>query len=288
MITAEFDHYSPHALSDLLALLRDNPEAKLLAGGMTLVPMLNLGLAAPLTLIGLRNLPELNGISEDSDHLAIGAMTRHFIVSQSPSIRQKAPLLSLAAALIGDVQVRNRGTIGGSLAHADPAANYLPVVIALDAALELASPRARRTVLAREFVLDTMTTALESDEVIISIRVPKSSAKRGVGFQKFTRVKGNFPIVCAAALLESANGPGQVVIGGVTPIPISVQVSARGADDDRSLDALADAIRAAVIDPLEDQNGDADYKREMAVVFGLRALADARSDSKIKSGRDGQ
>lgn len=286
MITAEFEHHLPQNLSDLFALLRDNPEqAKVLGGGMTLVPILNLGLAAPSTLIGLRNLSELKGIGEEAGHIVIGAMTRHFMIASDALIRQHAPALRLAAGLIGDVQVRNRGTIGGSLAHADPAANYLPAVIVSDAVFELASLRGRRTVPANEFFLDTMTTLLDDDEIVAAVRVPKARTEAGFGFQKFTRVKGNFPIVCAAARLEAVDGHGRIVVGGVTSVPITVQVPEKTSEDGGDLAALADAIRAAIVDPLEDQNGDAEYKREMAVVFGLRALADARRDSKTRVSR---
>lgn len=286
MITAEFEHHLPQNLSDLFALLRDNPEqAKVLGGGMTLVPMLNLGLTAPTMLIGLRNLTELNRLGEEAGHIVIGAMTRHFMIASDALIRQHAPVLRLAAGLIGDVQVRNRGTIGGSLAHADPAANYLPAVIVSDAVFELASPRGRRAVPAHEFFCDTMTTLLEDDEIVVSIQVPKAGAEAGFGFQKFTRVKGNFPIVCAAARLETANGPGRIVVGGVTPVPITVQVPEKACEDCGDLAALADTMRAAIVDPLEDQNGDAEYKREMAVLFGFRAFADAQRDSKIRASR---
>ncbi len=275
MIACEFDHRSPQTLAQLLELLREEPEdAKVLAGGMTLVPMLNLGLAAPARLISLRNVAELSGIVENSTHLIVGAMTRHYVVATDPLIRTHAPLLSLAARLIGDVQVRNRGTVGGSLAHADPAANYLPAVVALNAEFELAGPQGTRSVPAKQFFRDTMTTALDEAEVIVSLRIPKIWAKHGAGFQKFTRVRGNFPIVCAAALADCESDDARVVVGGVTPVPISVDVSGLAADQ---ITAELSSAMAAVEDALlEDQNGDAEYKREMAILFGARAIADAR------------
>lgn len=286
MITAEFDYQSPDSIDSILQfLVEDAGDAKVLGGGMTLVPMLNLGLTAPKLVIGLRRVAELSGVREFPDAVVVGAMTRHYTVSQDPLIRRHAPLIGLAAGLIGDVQVRNRGTIGGSLAHADPAANYLPAVIALGAEIEIAGTGGRRMVAAKDFFCDVMTTALEDHELIVAVRIPKSTRRMGCGFRKFTRVTGNFPIVCAAALVEATDGPGKLAIGGVTAVPIVIDVPA-GRLDDGCRTAIAGSIRSAVTDPLEDHNGDADYKREMAVVFGLRALADARIDGHAEGAGD--
>lgn len=286
MITVEFDYKAPDDLGAALQLLQQDAEnVKILAGGMTLVPMLNLGLLAPHLLIGLRQLSELNGVTEQTDAVIIGSMTTHHTVSTDPLIVKFAPLLGMAAGLIGDVQVRNRGTIGGSLAHADPAANYLPAIIALDADIELAGPAGRRSVPARTFFCGVMATRLEHDEIIVGIRVPKARSARGYGFQKFTRVKGNFPIVCAAALADGAEGAFKVVIGGATAVPVLIEMAAATT---AGRGVVADLIRAAIEDPLEDQNGDAEYKREMAVVFGMRALADARAGGHAKRQRDGE
>jgi len=277
MITAEFDYEAPASLDRLLEVLRRDAEGtKLLAGGMTLVPMLNLGLLSPDLLVGLRNIPDLSGVTEQPDCILVGAMTRHHGVASDPLVRGFAPLLGLAAGLIGDTQVRNRGTLGGSLAHADPAANYLPAVVALEADIELAGPSGRRTVPARDFFCDVMTTQLEKDELIVNVRVPKRATPTGCSFQKFARIKGNFPIVCAAALWDFERDAGRVAIGGVSATPTVVDVVSR---EIAAPSALGDLIRAAITEPLEDQNGDAEYKREMAVVFGSRALADARANA---------
>lgn len=277
MITAEFDYRKPESLRDLFEIVGNCPgQVKFLSGGMTLVPMLNLGLTAPEMLVSLRAIPELTQVTEETDALVLGAMTRHYIVASSPLIAKHAPLLQMAAKLIGDVQVRNRGTLGGSLAHADPAANYLPAVLALDAQFELASARGMRRVAANAFFQDVMTTALDDDEIILSVRIPKGAEKRFCGFQKFTRVKGNFPIVCAAAVLDT-QGAGKLVVGGITSIPAAISVAAAGGDSGSN--ALAESIRAAIGEPIEDHNGDAEYKREMAVVFGMRAVADARRNA---------
>jgi aerobic carbon-monoxide dehydrogenase medium subunit len=280
MITAEFDYKAPTDLDRLLDVLRREAEnTKLLAGGMTLVPMLNLGLLSPDLLISLRNIPDLSGVIEQPDCIVVGAMTRHHVVASDPLVGRFAPLLSLSAGLIGDVQVRNRGTLGGSLAHADPAANYLPAVIALESYIELVGPSGRRAVPAKDFFRGVMTTELEKDELIMSVRIPKCTVLMGCGFRKFTRVKGNFPIVCAAALWDIEKGAGKLVIGGVTPTPTMLDVLSY---EIAAQPLLGDIIRAAIKEPLEDQNGDAEYKREMAAVFGGRALTDARADGDAK------
>jgi carbon-monoxide dehydrogenase medium subunit len=280
MITAEFDYEAPTGLGRLFdALRRDAENTKILAGGMTLVPMLNLGLLSPDLLISLRDIADLSGVIEQTDCIVVGAMTRHHVVASDPLVRRFAPLLGLSAGLIGDVQVRNRGTLGGSLAHADPAANYLPAVIALDADIELAGPSGRRAVPAKDFFCDVMTTQLEKDELIVSVRIPKRTMLTGCGFRKFTRVKGNFPIVCAAALWNVEKDAGKLVIGGVTATPAIVDVPSH---EVAAQPALGNLIRAAIKEPLEDQNGDAEYKLEMAVVFGGRALTDARADGDAK------
>ena len=283
MITAEFDYRAPDDLNAALQLLQHEADnVKILAGGMTLVPMLNLGLLAPDLLISLRRLSELNGVTEHPDAIVVGSMMNHYAVSTDPLVLKLAPLLGMAAKLIGDVQVRNRGTIGGSIAHADPAANYLPAIVALDAEIELAGPAGRRSVPSRAFFCGVMATQLNHDEIIVGIRIPKAKSARGYGFQKFTRVKGNFPIVCAAALADGAEGACKVVIGGATAVPVVIDVAAAAGNG-----FVADLIRTAIEDVLEDQNGDAEYKREMAVVFGMRALADARADEHAKRRRDG-
>jgi carbon-monoxide dehydrogenase medium subunit len=282
MITNEFTFYSPGNLEKVIELVDGNSEfPKVLGGGMSLVPMLNLGLTSPDLLVGLRKVPELHGVDEEGTFVNIGAMTSHYVVSKDPIVRQYAPLLGISASLIGDVQVRNRGTIGGSIAHADPAANYLPVMCVLDAEIVLAGPAGRSAVAAKDFFIDVMTTLLKSNEVIVSVRIPKRSMDMGFGFQKFTRVKGNFPIVCAAAIVETKEGPGKLAIGGVTPVPIVFDVAAFKPGDQSNI-VLVNSIRSAMVAPLQDSNGDAEYKREMAIVYGLRALNEARANARME------
>ena len=280
MITAEFEYEYHDTLEELFSLLSANPDdTKLLAGGMTIVPMMNLGLVAPARIVSLRKIAQLTDIHETDNAIVLGAMTRHHMVASDRRVHAFAPALATAARLIGDVQVRNRGTLGGSLAHADPAANYLPPILLLDSVLNLASPSRRRQVRASDFFSDAMTTLLAPDELIISVEIKKRPARVGYGFRKFARVKGNFPIVCAAAWWDNELALGKLVVGGVTSKPAILELT----PDNRSMPETApEVIRAAIVDPLEDLNGDAEYKREIAVVMGGRALSDALLNAERK------
>ncbi len=283
MITRSFDFQAPAGLGEALRLLAADPDgARPLSGGMTLVPMMTLGLVAPERLIDLKGVPELAGIREEPDAVVVGATTTHHEIATALLVREHAPLLADAAALVGDVQVRNRGTIGGSVAHADPAANYLPALLALDAAIEALSPRGgllrrdaarSRRVPASEFFAGLMTTALKSGEIVGAVRIPKRTRRTGAAFRKFARVKGNFPIVCAAALVhQEASGSdrsGCVAIGGATAVPVRIDLSPMPAWPASEVEA---AIRSAIDDPMSDANGSAEYRVEMAAVHGRRAV----------------
>lgn len=280
MITAEFDYEAPATLREIIAMIGARSDAaKLLAGGMTLVPMLNLNLLAPELIVALRAATELKVLSETTGDITIGSMTCHRVVASNALVRNGAPLLALAAGLIGDVQVRNRGTIGGSLAHADPAANYLPAVTVLGAIIHIDGPLGPRTLSAKDFFLDALTTALDIDELIVAVTIPKTGAAIGHGFQKFTRVKGNFPIVCAAALWDPVESVARLAIGGITAQPTILSLPIGISPSDRD-----EAIRSSIEEPMADLNGDAEYKREMAVVMASRALLDAHHDAERKRG----
>jgi len=273
MITAEIHFLAPRDLGealDLLALHAD--EAKVLGGGMSLIPTMTLGLARPEVLVSLNHIAELRDIVEDADSVRIGGTARHADVLGSPVVAEHAGLLAEAARHIGDVQVRNRGTVGGSVAHADPAADYLPVLVALEASIVARSTRGARLIPASEFFVDVMATALEPDELITEIRVPKQGAARGA-YRRLARVEGSFAIVNAAAVVRRG-GKSSVAIGGIAGAPIVVDATA-AVEAGLSDAALADfetRVRAACGEPFEDLNGDAEYRREMAVVHARRAL----------------
>jgi aerobic carbon-monoxide dehydrogenase medium subunit len=276
MITAEIALHTPRTLADVLALLAEHgDEAKLLGGGMSLVPTMNLGLARPELLISLNHVDELAGISEAGGELRIGARTRHAEVLASPLVTRGCAVLAEAARHIGDVQVRNRGTIGGSVAHADPAADYLPVLVVTGASVVVASSRGERVVPVADFLVDIMLTDLAPDELITEIRVPLLAPGTGAAYRRLARVEGSFAIVNAAALV----GPdvARVALGGIGPRPVAVELAAIPPDgpDGAALDAAGDAVRAAVGEPYADLNGDAAYRREMAAVYARRAVAAA-------------
>jgi CO/xanthine dehydrogenase FAD-binding subunit len=274
VITAEIHFHAPRDLPEALDLLdRHADTAKILGGGMSLIPTMTLGLARPEVLVSLNHIDELREIGEDADSVRIGGTARHADVADSPLVARHAPVLAAAARHIGDVQVRNRGTIGGSVAHADPAADYLPVLVALDATIVARSARAARVVAARDFFLDVMATALEPDEVVVEVRVPKHTSGVRAAYRRLARVEGSFAIVNAAALVNAA-GASTVVIGGVAGTPVAVDVSqaVRSGLDAVALAAVEDAVRVACGEPFEDLNGDAEYRREMAVVHARRAL----------------
>ena len=278
MISEEFDFEAPSALPDALALLaRHGADATLLSGGMSLMPMTTLGLVYPGLIISLNHIAELDYVREDGAELRIGALTRHADVAANPLIREHAPLLAEAAAMIGDVQVRNRGTIGGSIAHADPAANYLPAALALGARLRLQSEAGERSVKARDFFQGVMTTAIEANEMLTEIAIPKLAAGTGTSYQRLIRVEGNFAIVIAAAIVEPGRQAARVALGNVAPGPVLVDVSAQveGGLDDGALAAIGDAAFEAAAAAASDLAGDANYRRQMARVFARRAVQSA-------------
>src|SRR5689334_16662872 len=187
MIPVAFDYLRPSTVEDAIAALTDaGDEGKVLAGGQSLLPVLRLRLAAPTVLVDLGGMPQLRGIRDDGDALVIGAMTTHDEVSSSPVVREHAPLLAQAARTVGDRQVRHRGTLGGSLAHADPAADLPTVAVALDASYVVVGPAGRRTVSAVDFGVDLFTTALAADEILVEVRVPKLTGW-GAHYEKFHR-----------------------------------------------------------------------------------------------------
>ena len=273
MITAEITFHRPASVAEALELLaRHGDDAKILGGGMSLLPTMTLGLARPEVLVSLNHVPELREIREDGNQLVIGGTARHVDVLQSPLVARHAPLLAETARHVGDVQVRNRGTVGGSVAHADPAADYLPTLVALEATVVARSQRGERAIPAAEFFVDVMATAIAPDELISEIRIPKQGAARGA-YRRLARVEGSFAIVNAAAVVRPG-GRSTVAIGGISGSPIVVDASGtvEASTTPNALAAFEDAVRAACGEPFEDLNGDAEYRREMAVVHARRAL----------------
>ncbi len=273
MLAPDFQFFAPTELSEALALLDAQGEqgAKVLAGGMSMVPAINLGLLRPTALVSLNHVPGLAGVEDGGETLRLGALVPHERVATDPLIAEHLPLLAQAAGVIADVQVRNRGTIGGSVAHADPSADYLPVLCALGAAVTLASASGERTVPVREFVLDVMLTVLAVNEIVVSIRVPKVPAGAGSAYVRLARVEGSFALANAAAIVHG--GRATVAVGGAVPVPVVFEA------DPNDLDAVGDAAWEACVDAYGDLNGTPEYRRAMARVYAIRAVEEARREA---------
>ena len=284
MIPAAFDYVRPSTLDDAVAALAAAGEdGKVLAGGQSLLPVLRMRLSHPSTLVDLGRINSLRGVRDDGDALVIGAMTTHDEVLRDPLVAQHAPLLAQAAATVGDPQVRHVGTLGGSLSHADPAADLPTVALTLDASLEVVGPSGSRTVPARDFFVDYFTTALAPDEMLTAVRVPKLGAGWTTHYEKFNRVAQAWAIVAVAAAVRRSDGSvGEARVGlsnmGSTPLRASAVESALA-----GADASADAVRAASehaaegTHPPSDVSGGADYREHLARVLTRRAVLAAAS-----------
>ena len=275
MIPASFDYESPKSLDEALALLSKNEDAKLLAGGHSLLPAMKLRLAAPSVLVDLSRIAGLSYIREAGDKIAIGAMTTHADVAASDLLERDSPLLKQTAEHIGDVQVRNRGTLGGSLAHADPAADYPAAILALDAELVARSKTGERTIAARDFFTGLFSTALEAGEILTEIRVPKTRDGR-TAYAKFHHPASGFAVAGVAAVLHVKGGNIQHAEIGITGIATSayratgVEEALRG----KNSSAIADASQHAAdgVEPLSDYFASAEYRKHLAAVYTQRAL----------------
>ena len=275
MIAGEFEYFAPPTLADALRLLQAHGDGcKVLAGGMTLVPVMTLGLAQPRAIVSLNHLKGLDGVEDVGQALRIGAMTRHATLGKHPLVLQHAPLLAAAARGIGDVQVRHRGTLGGSLAHAEPAADYLCATATLGARFLLQKQGSERWLDAAGFFVDVMTTALEPDELLTAVDIPKQAAGAGYSHQSLRRVEGAFPIVLASAQVAPGCAQARVGLGGIGPRPVVLDVAdvVKGGLTPAALEAVGARAFDAAQHALSDLNGSSDYRRAMARVYACRAL----------------
>ena len=278
----EFGYHRPASLPDALALLAAQAGAKPLAGGQSLIPAMNFRLAAPAALVDLNQLGELSGIIESADGgLVIGAMTRHSAVERSPLVRARAPLLSLAMPFIAHSQIRSRGTLGGSLAHADPAAELPAVMVALDARLVLESTKGSRMIPAPEFFTGLFATALEPGELITRIEIPPPPPGSGAAFLEMARRHGDYALVGVAMLvtLEAARvSRARIVLFSVGEGPVRAGAAERALagspGDAAAIRAAAEAVQRD-IDPPADIHASASYRRQLASVLTRRALTAA-------------
>jgi carbon-monoxide dehydrogenase medium subunit len=284
VIPTAFEYHAPTSLPDAIALLGQfGDEAKLLAGGHSLLPMMKMRFAAPGHLIDLRRIPDLRGIAEVGNEIHIGAMTTENELVWSELLAAKVPLLVEGARLIADPQVRYRGTIGGDISHADPGNDHPALMVALDASFVLKGPRGERTVKADGFFLGLYATQMEAGEVLTSIHVPIPPAGTGWAYQKLKRKIGDFATAAAAVLLQMRGDKvarASIALTNVGPTPLKA-TAAEAYLAGKPLDdaSLAEAARLAmdICDPVGDQRGDAEYKRAMAGEMTRRALLAARA-----------
>jgi carbon-monoxide dehydrogenase medium subunit len=277
VIPAAFDYLRPSSLEETLALLAKHGEdAKLLAGGHSLLPAMKLRLAQPRVLVDLARVPGLSGIREEDGRIAIGALTTHAEIEGSELLARACPLLPETAATIGDVQVRNRGTLGGSLAHADPAADWPAAVLALDAEIEAAGPDGRRAIPASEFFVDLLQTALRPGEVLTAVRVRPSGPR--VAYEKFRQQASGFALAGVAAVI--ADGAVRVAVTGVAAKPYraaAVEKALRKVSP-ATIDAAAERA-AEGVEPLGDLHASPEFRAHLAKVLARRALRRAATRS---------
>jgi carbon-monoxide dehydrogenase medium subunit len=280
MIPGQFDYVRPGDLDETLRILTEREgEAKLLSGGYSLLPLVKLRLAQPALLVDLRDVAGLDGIAETDDYLRIGSRATHRQIHEAPIVRERYPLLHDVTAGIGDPQVRNWGTIGGSVAHADPASDWPAVLLATSSNIVCKSRSGEREIPAREFFLDTFTTAIEPTEVLTEVRIPRRPRGAGGAYQRLERKVGDFSTVGVAAVLHlSANGGiGSAGIGltGVAESPFAATdaeaVLAGGAPTEEVF-RRAGAAAAAQSRPAADVRGPVEYKRAMVAELTVRAL----------------
>ena len=287
MIPPAFDYHAPRTVGEAITLLGTlGRDAKLLAGGHSLLPMMKLRFAQPAHLIDLNRIPELRGISQDGANIVIGAMTVENELIASPLLQARLPLLSEAAKLIADPQVRNRGTIGGDIAHGDPANDHPALAIAIDATFTLQGPQGRRDVKADAFFHGTYMTALAEDEILVAIRAPAFTAGTGWAYEKLKRKTGDWATAGAAVVLRlSAGSVSHVRIALTNVAPAALRaVAAEQALlgqplSEASIQAAATAAMAAT-DPAADLRGDVEYKTAMAGEMLKRAIRAAAARAK--------
>ena len=282
MIPAAFDYVAPSTVAEAISALTEGGEdAKVLAGGQSLIPVLRLRLSYPSVLVDLRKIDSLRGVREDGADLVIGAMTRHADVVKDPLVKQYAGLVAEAAATVADPAVRHRGTFGGALAHADPAGDLAAVALALDAQLVVEGPGGRRTIAAADFFLDYLQTSLSPDELLVEVRVPKLEGQWGVAYEKFNRTAQAWAIVGAAVAVRRDNGSiAEARIGltnmGSTPVRASaVEAALAGATADAGSIAAAAEHAAEGTTAPSDLSAQSDYREHLARVLTRRAITTA-------------
>jgi len=280
MIAQNFDYVAPTSLGEAVNLLQKHAgRAKIVAGGHSLIPMMKLRLAAPEFLIDIGRIPELSYVKEDGGKIRIGALTTHHFIETSDEIRRRLSALADAAGLIGDIQVRNKGTIGGSIAHADPAADYPASILAFDATIITLGPKGERQIPASQFFVDMLTTALDGNEVVREIQIPVKSGKTGSAYLKMAQKASGFAICGAAAVVElDGGGALSNVAVGITGVgnrafrATKTEAVLKGTKPSAAVLKKACEAASDRIVALDDIHASADYRLDLARVFARRAL----------------
>ena len=273
-----FDWYAPTSVPEAARLLAEHgDDAKLLAGGQSLLPLLSLRLARPTVLVDLNDVVDLAGIDVGDTHTTIGAMTRHRAVERSAALREAVPLLAAAAPYIGHVAIRSRGTVGGSLSHADPAAELPAVALALDATFTTSTTTGQREISAADFFAGYFTTALAPDEVLTGIRFPNAAPGTGVSVQEMARRHGDFAMVAVAAsvtLRDGACDDVRLALSNVADRPVRAHAAEAAMREGAPVEEVA-ALATTDLSPVSDLHASAAYRTSVAKVLVQRALAEA-------------
>jgi carbon-monoxide dehydrogenase medium subunit len=280
---AEFEYFAPTTVDEALELLaRHGDEAKVLAGGQSLLPMMKLRIASPRCLIDVNRIESLAGLRQEGDRLVMGALCRHAEIAASALVRERLPIMADAASLTADVQVRNRGTVGGSLAHADPAGDWPAALLALDTHVSTAGPRGARTIALRDFLLDAYTTALGADEMLTGVSVVLPASTAGGAYVKFEKRAGDFAVASVGVQLDvDAAGTCVAVavsLGALGPTPIRAQAAEAILEHQSPTPARiheAERLVREAAEPFDDTRGSIEYKRHLAGVLFRRAFAAA-------------
>jgi carbon-monoxide dehydrogenase medium subunit len=287
MFPASFDYYRPKNVKEAAALLKKKKDAKLLAGGHSLLPAMKLRVSSPAAVIDIGRLKGLDGIKAGKSSLKIGALATHAAVAESKDVKKSCAVLAETAALIGDIQVRNRGTIGGSLAHADPAADYPTVMVALDAEITATSEKGSRKIPARKFFVDLFETALKASEILTEVSVPVLRKGEGAAYLKHRHPASSYAVVGVAAFLALKNdeiNSARLVVGGATPTPVVVSAAEKALAGEKptakALAAAAALVADAIEDPLGDLYASGEYRKHLATVLAGRALTEAVARAK--------
>ncbi|HEV8586036.1 MAG TPA: xanthine dehydrogenase family protein subunit M [Methylomirabilota bacterium] len=282
----KFEYHAPSTLDEVIALLvRYDGDAKVLAGGQSLVPLLNFRLARPAALVDLNRIKSLAYIQEHDGHVRFGAMTRQRTIEFSPVVARRLPLLREATRWVGHLPIRSRGTIGGSIAHADPSAEYPAVLTALGGEVVARGPKGERTLPPADLFETYLTTTLAADEVLTEVRLPAMPEGAGWAFEEFARRRGDFAIVGVAAAVwrDGSRVTARLATAGVGPVPTRLRACEEIVERDGLTDAAIDAAarRASeLVEPDADIHASADYRRHLAGVLTARALTRARETAR--------